>query len=188
MATQPTWVSECGAQGFHTVMGRSEDPGLQEVPALRFCQLHSPSLPAKWHVHWGRFPASEATNFCGNSTGCVLKGPLFPQDNGSLVPWTMLFSFLARTGGQPGRCPTGHLSASGAVCREGPSSLAFPPFIWAVAGGSHLALASTFSLGYAGSATWALWAECPQLYKHLLLGWPREGSHKAFRAGPGPRC
>lgn len=88
-----------GPRGATLPWGRPEDPGLQEVPALCFCQLGLPALPAKWPVQRGHFLASDVTHFCGNAGG--LKGPLFPQDNRSLVPLTMPFSFPECTRASP---------------------------------------------------------------------------------------
>lgn len=136
-----------GPRGAALSWGRPEDPGLQEVPALCFCQLGLPALPAKWHVQGGCFPASDATNFHGNAGGRVLMGPFFPQDSRSLVSWTMLISFLARTRGQPGCCPTGHLSASSTVCQQLPGQPSLLPLVSAVAGGTHPALCSMGDLG-----------------------------------------
>lgn len=134
-----------GPWGATLPWGRPEDPGLQEVPALCFCQLRLPALPAKWPVQRGHFLASDATHFCGNVGG--LKGPLFPQDNRSLVPLTMLFSFPECTQGQPGPCPAGHLSASGTCARKCLGCPAFPTFFWAVAGGPRPVLASPVLTG-----------------------------------------
>lgn len=109
-----------GPRGATLSWGRSEDPGLQRGASSLFLPtgLACSASQVACLGGGGRFPASDATDFCGNSRGCVLKGPLFPQDNRSLVPWTMLFSSLACTWGQPGRCPTGHLPASGTM-RQG---------------------------------------------------------------------
>lgn len=146
MATVHLSVSMWAPGVPHCLGTGQRTQGFKEVPALCFCQLGLPVLPAKWHAWRGghRFPASDATNFCGNSRGCVLKGPLFPQDNRSLVPWTMLFSSLARTWGQPGRCPTGHLSALGTMCQ----GLSEQPGLPAVHLGSGRGLSSCSSLHF----------------------------------------
>lgn len=146
----PEWFSlpepqSVGPQGATLPWGRPEDPGLQEVPALCFCQLGLPALPAKWPVQRGHFLASDATRFCGNAGG--LKCPLFPQDNRSLVPLTMPFSFPECTQSQHGPCPAGHLSASGTCARKCLGRPAFPTFFWAVAGGPRPVSASPVLTG-----------------------------------------
>lgn len=61
------------------------------------------------------------------------------------MPLTVPFSFPQCTQSQPSHCPAGHLSAVGTCARECPGILAFPTFIWAMAGGPRPILAATLS-------------------------------------------
>lgn len=109
--------------------------------------------------------ASDATNFCGNSAGCVLKAPYFPKTTDRLCLGQCRSHSRPAQGASLAAAPPATSLRRAPCARDCPSSLAFPAFIWAVAGGSRPARASTFSPGDPGPGTWSLWVECPQLYK-----------------------